>query len=119
MARTQPRISLLERWARFAHRRRGRVIGVWVAALVGIIALSAVYGGEFDSGFEMPGTESQEAIDLLEDRFPERAGSDGDLVFQAEGEQGVNDPAIRTRIEQVIEDVKQVPDVTGVESPYE
>ncbi|MEX1104454.1 MAG: MMPL family transporter, partial [Dehalococcoidia bacterium] len=56
---------------------------------------------------------------MLEDRFPERAGSDGDLVFQAEGDGGVNNPAIRARIEQIIEDVRAVPDVTGVESPYE
>jgi RND superfamily putative drug exporter len=117
MARSQPRTSLLERWARFAHRRRGRVIGVWMAALVAVLTLSAFYGGEFDSGFEMPGTESQEAIDLLEDNFPERAGSDGELVFKHED--GVEDPAVRARIDQIIADVRQVPGVTGVESPYE
>ena len=65
MARKQASSSLLGRWARFVHRRRGTVIGAWVVALVALIALSSVYGGEFDSGFAMPGTESQKAIDLF------------------------------------------------------
>ncbi len=117
MARTQPRTSLLERWARFAHRRRGRVITIWVAALVGLIALSAMYGGEYDSGFSIPGTESQDAVDKLEDRFPARAGADADLVFESEA--GVEDPATRTRVEQVLADVAAIPGVSSVESPYE
>ncbi len=117
MARSTPKQPLLERWARFAHRRRGRVIATWFAALVALIVLSATAGGEFDSGFSIPGTESQDAVDKLEDNFPARAGSDGDLVFQAEA--GVEDPAIRPRIQQVLDDVAAIPGVTSVESPFE
>jgi RND superfamily putative drug exporter len=90
---------------------------VWAVGLVALIALSTMYGGEYDSGFSIPGTESQDAVDKLEDNFPARAGSDGDLVFQAEA--GVDDPAVRPRIEQVIADVEAIPGVSSVDSPYE
>ncbi|HSE46762.1 MAG TPA: MMPL family transporter, partial [Gemmatimonadales bacterium] len=116
MASSPASRSLLERWARFAHRRRGRVIATWAAILVALIAAQVAFAGEFDSGFDMPGTESQKAIDLLEERYPARAGSDGDLVFQAQA--GVNDPAIKPRIEKVLQDLDSIEGAT-IESPFD
>ena len=40
--KSPPKAGLLERWARFSHRRRWQVVGVWVLILVG---LSVVYAG--------------------------------------------------------------------------
>ncbi len=116
MARSQPRQGLLERWARFSHRRRGRVITVWIVALVAVFASGIIFAGEFDSGFDIPGTESQKALDLLEDRNPERAGSDGELVFAATA--GVESPAIKPRIEAVLADVDAI-DGVSIESPFD
>ena len=66
MARSSsPRTPLLERWARFSHRRRGRIIGGWALILVGLIALQVMYGGKFISEFNNPGAESQRALDML------------------------------------------------------
>ena len=117
MALSPRRTSILERWARLAHRRRGRVIGAWVVALIALMALQVSFAGDFDSGFEMPGTESQEAIDLLQTRFPARAGSDAEVVFRAGN--GVDSPAIRDVIERVLGDIQALDAVGGVESPYE
>jgi len=107
----------MERWARFSHRRRGIVIGSWFAILAGLITLMVTAGGEFSSGFEIPGTESQKAIDLLEDRYPERAGSEGAIVIEAAG--GIDSPEMRPRIEAVLADLRAIPGVTGLESPFE
>jgi len=106
----------LERWARFAHRRRGFVIASWIGILIGVSILSAQFGGAFATDFELPGSETQKAADLLADRFPARSGDTADIVYRAEA--GVDDPAIKARIEQLFAEVSQLPGVVGVESPY-
>ncbi|MFI5428182.1 hypothetical protein [Aeromicrobium sp. UC242_57] len=57
----------LGRWA-FRHPRR--VLGAWVAVLLvaGVAALGI--GGSTENSFEIPGTESQAAIDSLGRTFP-------------------------------------------------
>src|SRR5262245_46494156 len=116
MTSRQPRGSLLDRWARLAHRRRGRVLAVWAAVLVAMIALQAVFAGDYDSGFDMPGTESQRAVDLLEARYPARAGSDGDIVFKAEA--GIESPAVQPKVEEVLTRLGAIEGVTSTESPF-
>lgn len=117
MSRMQPRIPLLERWARFSHRRRGRVIGAWALILVVMLFAQISFGGKFISEFKNPGAESQKAQDLLKARFPARAGEDADLVFEASA--GINDPAVKARIDALLKDVATVPGVVGIESPYD
>ena len=111
------RVPLLERWARFSHRRRGAVIGFWALILVALLFTQVMFGGEFISEFKNPGAESQRAQDLLKDRFPARSGEDADLVFETPA--GIDNPATRTKIEGLLTDVAAVPGVVGVESPYD
>jgi hypothetical protein len=73
----------MDRWARLAHRRRGRVIGVWATLIVALIVGDILFGGKFVTAFSLPGSESQAAIDLLEEKFPQRSGDEGDIVFEA------------------------------------
>jgi RND superfamily putative drug exporter len=108
---------LLDRWARLAYRRRGRVIGAWVFGLIALVVLQVAFAGEFDSGFEMPGTESQDAIDLLETRYPERAGSDADVVFQATA--GIETLSVRNRIEAILAEIAGLEAVGSIESPFD
>ena len=108
---------LLERWARLTHRRRGRVMAVWAVSLAALIVAWSQFGGSYATSFTLPGSETQEATDLLKAHFPQRSGDSADLVFQAPA--GVNDPAIKARIEALLVDVRKVPGVTGVDSPYD
>ena len=110
-------MGLLERWARFSHRRRGTVIGAWALVVVTMFTVQVNFGGEFISEFKNPGAESQQALDLLKDRFPARAGEDADLVFEASA--GIETPATRAAIEALLAEVAQVPGVVDVDSPFE
>ncbi len=104
--------------AKFCYRRRRYVLAGWVAFLVGLLAVSTAFGGEFTTEFKLPGSESQAAIDLLEDSgVAERTGQQGQIVFQAD--QGVDDPAVRQAIEGLLAEIRS--SVPGVEtvSPYE
>src|SRR5690349_11454429 len=107
----------LTRWARFAVQRRRLVLAAWLIGLVAVIALWQVVGGAFSNSFSLPGTESQDALDLLKERYPQRAGDDAQIVFKAEA--GINDPAIRPKVEEVLAKAAQLPDVVNVESPFD
>ena len=46
-----------------------------------VSAIGSSVGSTFSQGFALKGTESQQAADLLEARFPARAGDEGQIVF--------------------------------------
>ncbi|HEX9823951.1 MAG TPA: MMPL family transporter [Actinomycetota bacterium] len=89
---------------------------LWIVSLVGSIALMNVAGGEYTADFTLPGSESQEALDLLEERFPARSGDTATIVFRAED--GVNDPAVRTSMEDLFAEIGELPHVVAVVGPY-
>ena len=64
----------LHRIGSFSARHRRSVVVIWIAAVAAVVLLSRTVGGEAVDNFEVPGVESQAAADLLEARFPERAG---------------------------------------------
>lgn len=113
---TQEGAGLLERWAGFVYRRKWLVLAAWVAVLVGVGASARAFGGEFQTEFTLPGSESQRANDLLKERFPAQAGGEADLVFEVPtGIEGA-----RAEIEAVLARVAaEVPDVAAIESPFE
>jgi putative drug exporter of the RND superfamily len=92
------------------------MVGIWVIGLVAIGVLGNVAGGDYASDFSLPGTESQRVFDLLEHRFPARSGDTADVVFKANA--GVNDPAVKQRIETLLGKAKTLPHVVAVTDPY-
>ena len=104
--------------AQFCYRRRRYVVVGWVLLLAGAFILSSAFSGEFSTEFKLPGSESQNALDLLEESgVDERTGVQGQVVFETE--QGVDDPAVRDSIEGLLADIEtSVPEVDTV-SPYE
>jgi RND superfamily putative drug exporter len=109
--------SLLARWSRFAARRHWSVLGGWLVALILIGALSTTLGGTFVDSFEIPGAESQRAVDLLNETFPTQAGDTAQIVVRADT--SVNDPAMQTRINELVAAVTALPEVVGVVSPFD
>ena len=107
---------MLERVARWSYRRRWTMLGIWVVALIVSGFLASSVGGDYSNDFSLPGAESQEAYDLLLDRFPAFAGDTADIVFQAED--GVTDPQVKSTLEGLFADLSELDHVIGVESPY-
>jgi putative drug exporter of the RND superfamily len=108
--------STLDRLARWSVRRRRLVVAGWLGALAGLGVLGAVAGGESANNFRLPGSDSQAVFDLLDERFPARAGDSAQLVFRSEP--GVADPRVRTAIEDLFARIEDVAHVVTVESPY-
>jgi RND superfamily putative drug exporter len=93
------------------------MLGMWIAALIGFSVLGSTVGGSYSNDFSLPGTESQEAYDLLRERFDSRAGWSADIVFKAED--GVDAPEVEQAMSDLFEEYKNVDLVVEVESPYD
>ena len=108
---------MLERLARWSYRHRWRTLVLWIVALVGFLALVNVFGARYAQDFSLPGSESQRAFDVLDERFQARSGDTVDIVFTSEA--GVTDPAVQQAMEGMFEQVLQLPHVLGITSPYD
>jgi RND superfamily putative drug exporter len=77
----------LARWARASATHPWRVIVSWIAIVVALIALVGTVGGDLRDEFEIPGSDTQRATDLLESEFQSEQGGVLNVVFAApEGE---------------------------------
>lgn len=101
---------------RWCFRNRRRVLASWLIAIVVLGIGSQVYGGEFRNDFRVAESESQRALDLLEQRFPAFAGDPLALVFRADAT--IDDPDVRGRLEALFTDVAAMDGVEEVVSPY-
>jgi RND superfamily putative drug exporter len=114
---SKPRPSFLfERWPRFAHRRPRLVLGVTGVIIVALGTLWIFAGGEFGGEFSLPGTESQDLIDLLDERFPSEAGTEVTVVVKSDA--GFDDPVTQDRVNSLIGAVEALPHVESADSPY-
>jgi RND superfamily putative drug exporter len=107
----------MRRLAAFAYDRRRLVVAAWIAAIVAAFALAAGAGGGFVNNFTLPGTESQRALDLLKQRFPQQSGDSSQIVF-AVRDGRLTDAQRRAQVAGVVQRVQRLPHVTAVQSPY-
>ncbi len=107
----------MRRFATWCTGHRKTVILSWVAALIGIGMLSGSVGSDFSEDFKLPASDSQEAFDLLETKFPAQSGDTATIVYKAQG--GVEAPSVKREMEGVFATVEEVPHVSEVASPYE
>jgi RND superfamily putative drug exporter len=111
------RSFFFDRWPRFASHHPWYVLAGALATVAGIAVLYTVASGSYVESFNLPGTESQHLIDLLEERFPETAGDPAFVVVNAPA--GMEDPQTHSRMESLQADLTGLPDVIDVASPYE
>jgi RND superfamily putative drug exporter len=115
-AASSPRVGPLGRLARVTYRRRWRTLLAWVAALVGAVLLTTAVSGEFTADYSAPGSDSQEAQTLLEERFPSQAGDTVDVVIVADA--GAQDPATQERVADLLTELGNVDHVVSATDPY-
>ncbi|MEY2431636.1 MAG: putative drug exporter of the superfamily [Acidimicrobiaceae bacterium] len=92
---------MLKRIAGVCYRRRWRVLIGWVVVLVGINAVGGAVGSSFGESFHLPSTDSQKAFDLLDKRFPARAGQTAFIVFKATPTIDAQKPAINRALDEL------------------
>ena len=107
----------MRRFATWTTGHRKTVIISWVVALFAMIAISGSVGADFSEEFSLPDSDSKEALDLLEEKFPAQSGETAQIVFEADS--GVEAAAVKRKMERVFSEVEEEPHVSEVASPYE
>ncbi len=103
--------------ARWCFRNPWLVIAGWVVTLVVVFGAVFSVGAAFDSGFEIPNSESRRGFDALDEHFGGvGSGESGSIVFTTSD--GIDDPAVRGAMEEMFAKVATFEGVT-LSSPYE
>ena len=102
-------------WA-FEHRKT--VLVAWLLVLVGFIASASAFSGKTSNEFSVPGTESQVAQDLLQEKFPEAGGGSARVVFAAPEGEKLTDAENKAAVMESVENASKAPEVTAVQDPY-
>jgi len=106
----------MRRFATWITGHRKTVIVAWILALIGFGMLAGSVGSDFSEEFKLPASDSQEAFDLLEDKFPAQSGDTVTIVYKADD--GVESAAVKKEMEGVFATVAKIPHVSEVSSPY-
>src|ERR1700730_4146518 len=109
------RAGLVAAVARFAARRRWLVVASWAAGILVLGFLVRQAGGAYVDNFTLPGAPSQQAQDVLKQRFPAQAGDTAILVAYAPA--GIQSPASGHRFQKLLEQARPLPNVTSVSPP--
>jgi putative drug exporter of the RND superfamily len=83
-----------------------RVVVGWVAIIAALFGLVLTVGGSLRDEFDIPGSDTQKATDLIESKFASEQGGVLNLVFAAPPGQRLDTPARKAAIEQAVARLK-------------
>ncbi|WUT36774.1 MMPL family transporter [Streptomyces sp. NBC_00690] len=90
------------------------VIVLWVAALAGLQVLHHSYGGDYSDDFSLPGTQSQDGVDVLQEHEPQAGGYSSQIVLHDEDRPLT---AVSSQIGTVVASLSKLPDVLSAQNP--
>jgi putative drug exporter of the RND superfamily len=114
-------IGALARWARACATHPWRVVAGWLGIVALLIVLVGTVGGSLKDEFEIPGSDTQKATDLIEAEFAAEQGGVLNLVFAAPEGETLDTPERRAAIEDAVAqletpDFAPTEDEAGIES---
>jgi putative drug exporter of the RND superfamily len=106
----------LERLGRTTARHPWVTIIVWIFAAGALLGVAQASGGSFVNEFWIPGTESQQAIDLAQRHFPQFGAASADVVWRARSGT-LRDAPRAAAIMAVVAAFQHQPDVQSAADP--
>jgi putative drug exporter of the RND superfamily len=111
----------LARWTRACATHPWRVVAGWVGIVALMVVLVGTVGGDLRDEFEIPGSETQKATDLIESEFASEQGGVLNVVFAAPEGERLDTPERQSAIEDAIArlespEFKPTEDSAGLES---
>jgi RND superfamily putative drug exporter len=111
----------LARWTRLCATHPWRVVIGWIGIIALLVVLVGTVGGSLRDEFEIPGSDTQRATDLIEAEFASEQGGVLNLVFAAPAGERLDTPERKAAIERAIAKLKTpqfaaTEDAAGVKS---
>ncbi|MEV0302174.1 MMPL family transporter [Streptomyces prasinus] len=103
--------------ARWCVRRRLITVLLWLLALGGVAAGALATGSAYSNDYEVPGTESGHAAELLREGFPDLSG-DSDTVVWHTPSGSVLDSGVEQSMTRTLDRIQDLPGVAAVSGPY-
>src|SRR5687768_9204705 len=109
------------RWTRACATHPWRVVLGWIGIVAILMGLVATVGGSLKDEFEIPGSETQKATDLIESEFASEQGGVLNLVFAAPAGERLDTSERREAIEDAVaqletDEFAPTEDEAGIES---
>ncbi|WP_030342577.1 MMPL family transporter [Streptomyces californicus] len=106
--------GVLHRTGTWCARHFVIVLVLWAVALAGLQVLQHAYGGDYSDDFSLPGTQSQDGLDVLKAHAPQAGGYSAQVVL--------HDPdkpltSVSDQVATAVTDLQKLPDVLSVQSP--
>jgi len=92
----------LARWARAQATRPWRTVFAWIGIVIGLIVIVIAFGGQLRDKFEIPGSETQKAVDLIKAEFSSEQGAVLNIVFAAPSGQRLDTPQRKQAVNAAI-----------------
>lgn len=106
---------MLVRLTDWSARHRVLSVLIWVALLAGVTFAAGRVGSDYHDDHSLPGTESQEIADLLEERVPKESGDTLQIVLSG-SKADIADA--RADVESMLDDVRDLDHVDEVDDPF-
>ncbi|GAB3457570.1 hypothetical protein GCM10027570_40260 [Streptomonospora sediminis] len=110
--------ELLYRLGGFAFRRRWLVVVIWLVVLAAAAGAAVQFRVPMSDSFSIPGTESEEAADLIDTRFSGQGGTITAVLRAPDGADIVDDEQYADAIRATADELEGVSGVDGVISPH-
>ena len=109
--------SLLYRMARWVAHHPVKALLLWVVIIVALSGVVSVVGAQTTNDNSLPGTQSQDATNVLAADFPPTENGTSPIVFKVKSGT-VNSTANKNAITASVKAIAKVPHVTQATSPY-
>ena len=109
----------LYRLARWCYHHRRRVLSVWLLVAAAVVVLGVVSHGTTNDNITIPGTESQNAANLLTRKLPAYSGAQTQVVLVSRGSQSVTSSSYASAIQAALGRMGHVSQVASVTNPFQ
>jgi RND superfamily putative drug exporter len=117
MGEMRTRWTALGRIAAWSFSHRRLVVGSWIVALLLVSGIGNAVGSRFNDDFGGGNSESQQALTLLQARFPAEAGDGAQVVFHTRD--AVDSAPNRAAIATTLASLRGLADVSEVRGPFD
>jgi uncharacterized membrane protein YdfJ with MMPL/SSD domain len=108
--------SLLGRIGGFCARHKWLVVAVWLVAVAVHLLTLRAFGETTSNDFSLPGTQSQQATDLLAAQFPPQQNGASPIVFHVERGR-LTDDAYKSAVSSSVKAITALPEVYSAPDP--